>query len=255
MQPLSIDVAQYGTAEGISENIRHALCLGLQELQFAPAKHDGTFVICGSGPSIESQLDNIRADKESGKTICAVKGAYDYLRSKGITPDLFLSVEPRYRPVKNPSKQSSFLVASRCHPDLFKDLKGHCVYLWHSWSIDDESSLIKDKTCIGGGTTSGLRAVNVGFTLGYRKFKMYGMDSCLGERGEKRIDEPTLSKFVEKTDVIVGERKFICNMAMAAQAQDFQHIYTVMPDVTIEVCGGGLLAAIIDERKKQGLRT
>lgn len=253
MQPLSIDVAQYGTVEGISENIRSALSLGLQELQFAPAKHDGTFVICGSGPSIESQIENIRADKEAGKAICAVKGAYDYLRSKGITPDLYLSVEPRYRPVKNPSKESSFLLASRCHPEVFKELSGYCIYLWHSWSIDDESELIKDKTCIGGGTTSGLRAVNVGFILGYRKFIMYGMDSCLGERGEKRVDEPTLGKGVEKTDVVVGGRRFICNMAMAAQAQDFQHIYTVMPSVTIDVRGGGLLAAIVEERKARGM--
>ena len=255
MKPLNIDVTQYGTVEGISENIRYALSLGLQELQMAPCKHDGSFVVVGSGPSLEFQIDNIRAEQEAGRPICAVKDAYDYLIEHGITPNLYLSVEPRYRPVKNPSKGSAFLVASRCHPDMFRDLKGFCVYLWHSWSEQDEADLLGRKMCIGGGSTSGLRAINVAYCLGYRNIIMYGMDSCLGVKGEKRVNQPVLGKEVTKTDVIVGDKTFICNMAMAAQAQDFQHIYEVMPDLTMQVNGGGLLAAIIEERKKQGLRT
>jgi len=255
MKPLNIDVTQYGTVEGISENIRYALSLGLDELQMAPCKHDGSFIVVGSGPSLEFQIDNIRSEQEAGRPICAVKDAYDYLVSHGITPNLYISVEPRYRPVKNPSKSSAFLLASRCHPDMFRDLKGYCVYLWHSWSEEDDKDLLKAKMCIGGGSTSGLRAVNVGYCLGYRKIIMYGMDSCLGVKGEKRVSQLTLGKQVSKTNVIVGDKEFICNMAMAAQAQDFQHIYTVMPDLSIQVKGGGLLSAIIEERKKKGFRT
>ena len=42
-------------------------------------------------------------------------------------------------------------------------------------------------------------------------------------------------------------------MAMAAQAQDFQNIWSVMPDIHIESVGPGLLTAIIEERINQGL--
>jgi hypothetical protein len=45
------------------------------------------------------------------------------------------------------------------------------------------------------------------------------------------------------------KRKFICNAAMAQQANEFQMIFTVMPDITVEAKGPGLIAAILAERK------
>jgi hypothetical protein len=101
----------------------------------------------------------------------------------------------------------------------------------------------------GGGTTSGMRAINIGYLLGYRKFVLYGYDSCNDAEGKKRftgeMTGPTL-------DVYVGaeKRKFTCNAAMAQQANEFQMLYAVMPDITVEAKGPGLIAAIIDERKR-----
>jgi hypothetical protein len=37
---------------------------------------------------------------------------------------------------------------------------------------------------------------------------------------------------------------------MAQQANEFQMVYTVMPDITVEAKGPGLIAAIINERKR-----
>lgn len=256
MRPLAIDVRQFGQPEGIADNIRHSLGLGLPELQLGVFRHDGTLVICGSGPSIEDRVEDIRKDQQSGKTICAVKGAYDFLRSHGITPDLYVSVEPRYKPVTNPAKETSFLLASRCHPQMFEDLKSYGVYLWHSWSTEDQMELLRGRPCVGGGTTSGLRAVNIGYCLGFKKFKMYGMDSSLGQRGEKRVGQDKLDPRVNTTVVRVEADgpEFITNMAMAAQAQDFQSIYDVMPDITVDVIGAGLIPAIWEQRKARGLR-
>ena len=266
MQELAIDVRQYGEPEGIAENIEYSLSLGLPELQMAPAVHDGTMVICGSGPSLGDHLDEIIDHKIQGRPICGIKGAYDYLADRSITPNLYCSVEPRYRPVKNPQKESVFLLSSRVNKQVFDDLKDHAILLWHSWSGDDKYDL-PDKMMIGGGTTSGLRMVNVAYILGYRKIVLYGFDSCLGLRGEKRIDQEPLGAEVETTDVIVGRevddegnvtrmgKRYVCNMAMAAQAQDFQFLYNIMPDIHIECAGDGLIAAIIEERKRQGKHT
>lgn len=255
MQPLSIDVRQYGMPEGIDENIRHSLSLGLPELQIGLLKHDGAAVIVASGPSVKNHLEEIRQEQEKGRPVLAVKGAYDFLRKHDITPDLYCSVEPRYRPIEKPSKRSAYLLASRVNRQLFDDLKGYSVYLWHSWSDEDSMGMLKHKFCIGGGSTSGLRAINVLYLLGFRKLRLYGFDSCLGERGEKRVDQDPLGDEVKRIDVIVGGRRFVCNMAMAAQAQDFQHIYSVMPDLSMETIGSGLIPAILDERRKQGLPT
>jgi hypothetical protein len=53
-------------------------------------------------------------------------------------------------------------------------------------------------------------------------------------------------------DVYVGKhkRKFTCNMAMAQQANEFQLIYGVMPDITIEAKGDGLIAEILKTRRE-----
>ena len=71
--------------------------------------------------------------------------------------------------------------------------------------------------------------------------------------GEKRIGQGKLDDRVKTVDVIVGETTFTTNMAMAAQATDFQMLWEVMPDIHICVKGNGLLAKIVEERKKRGL--
>jgi len=254
MKSLKIDVRQYGGFGEVEGNILHSTSLGIPELELNLDPHDGVFVICGSGPSISDNVEKIRSDKESGHTICAVKDAYDFLRANDLIPDLYLSVEPRHKPVRNPHKGSTFLLASRCHKQMFEDLKDYPVKLWHSWSEQEDMEILKDRPRIGGGTTSGLRAVNVAYCLGYRKFKMYGMDSSLGVRGEKRVGQDTLGDHVTKMDVIVDNVSYITNMAMAAQAQDFQSIYDVMPDISVEMIGTGLIPAIWQARKQRGLR-
>lgn len=259
MQPLRIDVSAYGTSGELKHNIRDALSRGLPELGLAPCKHDGTFVIVGSGPSIEFHIDQIKADRDKGRPICAIKGAHDYLVERGILPDLFLTTEPRDRlyQVKHKNKHTVYLIASRCPPSLFDHLKDCNVLLWHAWMDKPETDelIAMSKIGIGGGTTSGLRAVNVAYVLGFRNIRMYGMDSCLDEKGQKRADEGTMADEVKKIDVTVGGKTFLCNMAMAQQADDFQSLYDIMPDMHIEVIGGGLLAAIIEERERQGFKT
>ena len=255
MQPLLINVAQYGTWDEVTGNIDSALQRELRELVAAPFAHDGTFVIVGSGPSVTEHIAQIRADKDAGKTICAIKGSHDWLIENGITPDCFLSVEPRDRSdqLKHKNEDTVYMLASRVHPNVFDALKDHKVLLWHSWSEAKECEVIpKDKLQIGGGTTSGLRAINVAYMLGYRKIKLYGFDSCLSkDKKRKRFTGEGPGQVI---DVIVGDRTFWCTGALAQQAQDFQQIYQVM-DVTIESVGDGLISAIIEERKKKGLPT
>lgn len=259
MKPLEIDVSHYGTNEEISHNISYSLSLGLTEFGPSPCKHDGTFVIVGSGPSLLNQVESITQERLKGRPICAINGAHDFLVDNGLTPDLFLTTDPRAMPqnFKRKNDKTVYLIASRCHPDTFKELKGKHIVIWHAWMDNEEADFIisRNKIGIGGGTTSGLRAVNVAYVLGYRNVHMYGLDSCLDDKGAKRFCDGPMTDEVKKIDVIVGGKRFLCNMAMAQQASDFQSIYDVMPDVHIEIFGGGLLSAIQEERKKKKLPT
>lgn len=257
LQPLAIDVGQFGTAQGHQDNIRRALSLGLPELQPAVCPHDGNMVLVGSGPSLPAFIEEIRAERAKGRPICAIKGAHDFLCQNGIEPDLFLSVEPRDRRsnVKEKNDRTVYLLASRVAPEMFDHLKERKVVLWHSWSAEEENKVFDNtgKLLIGGGTTSGLRAINVFYVLGFKNFILYGMDSCLADDGKtKRFDG---SKAGQIIDIIMGGRKFLANYAMAAQAQEFQNIWRVMPDIHVDVKGDGLLAWIVSERKKHGKKT
>lgn len=259
MQPLgnAIDVGQFGTALVHQETIRKNLARGLPELTPALCAHDGTCVLVASGPSIHQFVDEIRAEREKGRPIVAIKGAHDFLCEHGIEPDLFISVEPRDRRnnLSHKTERTIYLLASRVAPEVFDHLGKERVIVWHSLSFDEERDVFKDtgKMLIAGGTTSGLRAINVMYYLGFRNFVLYGYDSCLAEDGKtKRFDGSQAGQMIP---VIMGGRKFTCNFAMAAQANEFQNVWRVMPDVHIESKGDGLISWIISERKKHGKKT
>jgi hypothetical protein len=98
MERLSIQCQNYGTAEENSANIRSALARGLPSVSPALCSHDGTFVLAASGPSLPLFIEEIRAEQANGRPVCAVNGAYDFLVESGITPNLFLTVDPRPMP-------------------------------------------------------------------------------------------------------------------------------------------------------------
>lgn len=260
-----------GDSEQWHQQIHHSLSLGLREYHPALISHDGTFVVCGSGPSLPQFTEEIREEQRNGRPICAVKGAHDHLVEHGILPDLYVCVDPQDRTngIQRKNERTTYLLASRCHPAMFEHLKGHRVVLWHSLSFktppgvetmthEEILALVKppelrSRFLVGGGTTSGLRAVFLGRTMGFRRFVLYGFDSCLAPDGKTKRFTGEQAGHIE--DRIVGGKRFLCNGAMALQAEEFQELYNAIPDATFEVKGDGLIAAIIAERKRLGMHT
>jgi hypothetical protein len=256
LAPLNIDVRQFGVAEQHASTILANLERGLPEFAPALVSHDGTLVLVGSGPSLPTFLNEIRAERERGRPILAVKGAHDWLCEHDLEPDLFVSVEPRDRRgnVKRKNQRTCYLLASRVSKEVFDHLADCRVMLWHSFGKPEEVEAVstKVKYAIGGGSTSGLRAITLGYMMGFRNFVLYGYDSCNAPDGTKRFDGAQTGV---TTTVVCGDRTFTCNMAMAAQAQEFQLCtYSLLPDIHIEAKGDGLIAAILHERAKQGRR-
>lgn len=257
LQRLQINVAQFGSAEQHVAAINRNAARGLPELSPALVSHDGTLVLVGSGPSLPAFIEDLKAERERGRPILAVKGAHDFLCDHGIEPDLFLTIEPRDRRgnLKRKNQHTVYLLASRVSPEVFDHLKDCKVMLWHSWGHETEVEAVKahSKLAIGGGSTSGLRAIAVGYLyFGFRNFVLYGYDSCNAPDGSKRFDG---SQTGVTKEVVVGDRTFTCNMAMAAQAAEFQTCtYGLFSDIHLTVKGDGLLAAIVAERARMGKR-
>ena len=256
MKPFSVkSVQQYGNEEELSGNIRYALSLGLPEIVPMFFSHDGTWVIVGSGPSLPDFLDDIRKEREQGRPIVALNGAHDYLCEHGIVPDIFITIDPRPMPqnLKYANNKTFYLIGSRCSGETLDLLKDRKVLMWHAWGEPYENALLMGKFVITGGTTSGLRAFSIGYVMGFRKFVGYGMDSCFNGN-IKRCDGIIGEKMPKIIDIVVGGKTFYTNYAMAAQANEFQNLYAALPDISIEMKGPGILAAIIEERRKLGLR-
>jgi uncharacterized Rossmann fold enzyme len=251
LEPLAIRCQNYGTPESNSANIRSALARGLPEVTPGLCRHDGTFIVVGSGPSLPAFAEEIRAERRQGRPICAVKGAHDFLCEEGIEPDLFICVDPRDRRdnIKQANNSTIYLVASRCDPVMLDTLKDRKVMLWHSFGSIEEAQAYRGHPAIGGGSTSGMRAITVGYVMGFRKFVLYGMDSCLAaDRKTKRFTGEQAGSVFE---VQVGDngRRFWCNGSMAQQANEFQELFTTLLDIQIEAKGDGLIAEILRQRK------
>jgi hypothetical protein len=237
-------------------HIASALARGLPVLdQYLP--HQGVAVLVGSGPSVLGQLDAIRAAQQRGGFLVAIKDAHDWLIGHGIIPQAAVAIDPQESRARifTPHPAVRYFIASQAHPALFDHLAGAQVELWHAYVRKDQNMPPHGTPMISGGTTSGLRAVTLLYSMGFRSFDLYGYDSCL-QHGLLRMngDRPRKEQATVH-EIVVGDRYFSCTMNMLSQADEFQNFYWSMPDIDIRSHGDGLITAILEERHKRPLRT
>lgn len=218
--------------------------------------HDGTMVIVGSGPSVADHVDEIRAEQALGRPVMAIKGAHDWLIERGITPDLWVSMdsqEANVKHIQNKSHATCYLVASKVPPNVFDWLSDQQVIVWQAWMGQGEEDLFPKGSCmVGGGTTSGLRGITIAWLMGFRRVILFGFDSCL-KAGAKRVDGSKPIDWLIPIQVGLGGEMRMCDSSMASQANEFQMMtLDIMPGLKVKVVGDGLIADIMVERKRLG---
>jgi hypothetical protein len=218
-------------------NVRGALARGLPEAkQCKPHKH--VLSIAGGGPSLADTY------KELDGYIGAVNGSAGYLAGKGILPDacLLLDPVPWLTDEVLADNRIRYFVASQCDPAMFDYLKDCHVELWHASGPPGLGETLQGKhMLVGGGSTCSLRWITLGYALGFRHFKLHGMDSSYG-KGHHHA-------YGVKTDDLLPTMEiggFITRSDFVAQVNDFMAMLIRMsqPDIEpikIEVFGDGLL--------------
>lgn len=240
------------TDDAVVANIKASVARGLPELQPSPVPHDGTFVIVGSGLSLADHLDELRAEQEKGRPIVAVKGAHEFLVERGITPDMavMMDAQPkRVQCVSNPRKGVVYMIASQCPPEVFDKLADFDVLLWHAYGGKHCATAAPDAFWLYGGTTTGLRSINIGMVLGFRRFVLYGFDSSLKD-GARRIVFDEKPGSVHEVSLANGE-KFQTNAAMASQVYELQTLLNTV-DIHVRCVGEGLMPAMLKYRESIG---
>ena len=205
-----------------------------------------------SAPSVRGQVELIRKMQAAGSPIVAIKGAHDWLIDNGVIPDYALAIDPQEHRIAfyKPHKAVRYMIASQCHPAMFDNLAGYNVTLWHPYVMKGQTRP-KSSMLIGGGTTSGLRAISLFYVLGWRQFELFGFDSC-NDGKTLRVNGDGLKdgdKLIEVRIDPDGET-FHCNTAMALQAEHFQTYYDYLPDAVFNGHGHGLIQAIIRKREE-----
>ena len=180
-------------------------------------EHGGRWNVCAGGPSLRKEIPKL---KKAKGVIVSVNGTHNYLIAKGIKPDVFVMTDPQehnWRFVKKPQHGIKYLIAAHCSPKVFDRLDGYDCEIW--FPLDYELPV---PVSIGGGTTVGLRAINIGYTLGFTDIHLWGFDGCVKEshhaypQKENDKDEIKVVKYRGK--------EYLMSDWMIAQADNFDEM-------------------------------
>lgn len=230
------------------KHIKSALKRRLPELMPAPVRHDGHMVLVGAGPSVSKYIDSIKEQRKAGRPIICIKGSHDWMVENDIPIDMCIAVDPQESQVRyfqKAQKNTVYALASQCHPKLFTHLKDCKILLWHAYSKVGEEKYLKGRMCVLGGTTSGLRAMCIAYLLGFSRLEMYGFDSCsnTGVSGHTSHEK--------MLHVRVNDEDHFATPAMVKQAEEFQEMFKMLPDLSVRIYGDGLIKSVMEEKRKK----
>lgn len=209
-------------------------------------------MIVGGGPSLKNQWEDIKEKRSRGMALIALNGAYGECLKNGVTPSGVMVVDARpfnERFVKPVIDNCKYFIASQCDPKVFEGLPKERTYIWHTMT-DDIKELLNEQYerwyGIPGGSTVLLRAFPMFRMLGFKKYHVYGCDSCLMDGEHHSFSQPENdSKIVMR--VRCGNRIFLCHSWMISQAHEFIDTIKFLGDeIEIEVYGDGLLKHILE---------
>lgn len=208
--------------------------------------------IVGGGPSLKYQLPKIREFKQ----ILAAGSSHDFLVENGIIPTFALVVDPADNTAdyyKHPQENTSYLIASQCHPSVFERIEPVAkdrIAMWHFKDQIDDKSVFKGENEICWGCMVGIVAIQIALFLGFQHHHYFGMD-CSYE-GDDTHSYPlgeTEHKFIwgQRIEADVGSKRFLTTTALVMQASQFFDVYESSDGEYLKgtVYGDGMLAEII----------
>ena len=174
-----------------------AIARGYPQVVHNQHAHAGPILLVASAPSVTGQLELIKKMQAAGAPVVAIKGAHDWLIDNGVIPDYALAIDPQEHRIAfyKPHKAVRYMIASQCHPAMFDNLEGCDVTIWHPY-ITKGQNRPTNVMLIGGGTTSGLRAISLFYVRGYRQFELFGFDSC--NTGDKLRIDTRSGEYIER---------------------------------------------------------
>ena len=259
--------------EKIRANVRANCAAGWQQVK-PHETNDLELIMLGGGPSMAEFEPTIRRMREEGAKLITLNGSYNWALDHGLKPSAQIIVDARpfnarfTKPVVDDCK---YLLASQCDPACFEGLPKERTYLWHT-AVGAIQDILKEHYELWWPVPSCSTVLLTGILLlrmlGFKRFHLFGCDSCLQEQSAKSIEQgaedpdalpsaPSAllhhaysqpendSEFVVPV-LVNGGRIFYCHPWMIGQAQSFIDLIKVFGDeIEIEIYGDGLLAHVL----------
>lgn len=222
----------------LQSHIDHALSLNLPEAD-SGRKH---LNLIANGPS--ASLFN-----DAGETM-AINGALSLFTQKGQAPTYWIACDPQEQVADfllNAPESTLYLVASKCHPKVFRALSGRKAQLWHVNDIVIPN--VRQVPCAVSVTLCSLLLAQ---RMGYRTIDVWGWDLCYD--GDKHHAGPgELGETPGRINIEVGEGEdatwWVSNPTWCCEAKDASGILPVLKWVgcDVRIHGKSMLAAILPE--------
>ena len=246
------------TEDKIKENITHNVAQGWK--QCSPHEvNEMECIILGGGPSLKDHLEEIKElRKDPNVKLITMNGTYNWALENGLKPSAQVIVDAQphnARFIKPLIDDCVYLIASQCDPLVLEGLPKEKTYLWHTggerYKDIYDAAYCKQWWNVYGGTTVLLRTIPLLRMLGYRKFHLFGCDSCVTEKEhhayeQKENDKEFVLRTVLNVKGVPAEREFFTTGWQIVQAHEFIGLVQFMcDDIDMQVHGDGLLAYIL----------
>lgn len=224
--------------ESLRSNVKHALSLGLPELEQRPLTEKAVCIV-GGGPSLKHYIPELKARAAAGQVIWALNNAARYLLDNGVPLDGQWMVDARPLNAAFVVPEVTKYLASQCAPETFA-AAGRDVVLWHEATCDEFIEK-RPVTLIGGGTTVGIKAMCGAYALGFNTIHLFGMDSSVTDTHHVYSQPENDSDPI--VDVNVEGAAFRAAPWMVRQVEDFMGLADELARMDCEIhvhCGGML---------------
>jgi len=231
--------------EGLFSNVRENIKRDLPLLPLHRAA-----ILCGGGPSISGELENIKRLKKEGGIIFAMNNTARFLHENGIISDYQVIIDPRPQNVEFVTRPwaGELLLCSQAHPSVADRARqiGYPVRLWHP-SIDGMRKFVGEMPVLTVSLTAGLSAISLAHCMGHHDFHFFGYD-CSRTKEQSHAYRQDMNANDEIVRCCADNRVFYASMSMAGQANQFKEFYDMMRQkygCTMKLYGDGLLQTMV----------
>ena len=241
-----LDVVGNTEPDVLLGNVQRSVKRSLPWFDFDESRQ-GSVCLVGGGPSLVDTIDQLKVRHQNGAKVWAMNGSYDHLIGQGIIPHVMVMLDARpenVRFVQNPQQSTTFYITSQCNDAVFDALEGYKVVLVHANTPGVYELLEHEKArpvhLMGGFTTVGILSLILAKLQGFKRIFLFGMDSSYRD-GKHHAYKQESNNAERVIDAMINDVTYKCAPWMAQQVTDFQNVVAGFDDVTIEVCGDGLL--------------